>query len=291
VTFNRQRKITGLLLLLPYLITFIVFVALPFVVAMLLAFVQLDLANKGSSKYVGLGNFRDAYNDPLFWKAMGATGHYALLMVPSVIIIGFSMALGMNAMSRGREMVRALVYLPSMLNIAATGILWQWFFNGQFGLFNFGLKTAGSDPVPWISDKAHAMPSVVMMSLWWTVGGTSIVLLTGLQQIPKVFIEAAALDGASMPAIFSRITLPLLKPVLLFVFITSTIAAFQMFGQAFILTNGGPEFSTRGLVQYMYETAFNGYRFGYGAAIGWVLFALVLVFALIQTRLVRSQRA
>lgn len=291
MTFTRQRKLTGLLLLLPYLITFAVFVALPFVVAMLLAFVQLDLANKGSSKFVGLGNFRDAYNDPLFWKAMGATGHYALLMVPSVIIIGFAMALGMNAMSRGREMVRALIYLPSMLNIAATGILWQWFFNGSFGLFNFGLKAAGSDPLPWISDKAFAMPSVVMMSLWWTVGGTSIVLLTGLQQIPKVFIEAAALDGAGMADIFRRITLPLLKPVLLFVFITSTIAAFQMFGQAFILTNGGPEFSTRGLVQYMYETAFNGYRFGYGAAIGWVLFAIVLVFAAAQARLARSQRA
>jgi multiple sugar transport system permease protein len=291
MTFAKQRRLTGWLMVLPYLLTFVVFVGLPFLVAIVLAFVQLDLADKGASKFVGLGNFQDAFNDPLFYKALGATGHYAILMVPSVLIIGFAMALGMNAMTKGRDMVRAMVYLPSMLNVAATGILWQWFFNNQFGLINFGLQSVGASPAPWISDKAYAMPSVVIMSLWWTVGGTSIVLLTGLQQIPRVFIEAASLDGANMGAIFHKITLPMLRPVLLFVFVTSTIGAFQMFGQAFILTGGGPEFSTRGLVQYMYETAFNGYRFGYGAAIGWILFAIILVFSVGQARLVRGRHA
>ncbi|MBC8066112.1 MAG: sugar ABC transporter permease [Chlorobia bacterium] len=290
MTFAGQRKWTSFFLVLPYLCTFLIFVGLPFLVAIVLAFVKLDLADKGSSKFVGFGNFVDVFNDPLFYKALDSTGRYAILMVPSVIIIGFAMAMGMNAMTKGRDMVRTLIYLPSMLNVAATGILWQWFFNNQFGLFNFGLQSVGATSVPWISDKSFAMPSVVIMSLWWTVGGTSVVLLTGLQQIPKVFIEAASLDGANATAVFRKITIPMLRPVLLFVFITSTIAAFQMFGQAFILTGGGPEFSTRGLVQYMYETAFNGYRFGYGAAIGWILFAIVLVFALGQARLVRSGR-
>ncbi len=188
-------------------------------------------------------------------------------------------------------MVRALVYLPSMLNVAATGILWQWFFNGEFGLFNFVIKSAGGQPVPWLADKAYAMQSVVLMSLWWTVGGTSVILLTALQQIPKSYIEAAALDGADAGRILTKITVPLLKPVLLFTFVTSMIGAFQMFGQAFILTAGQPEFSTRGLVQYMYETAFNGYRFGYGAAISWILFSLILFFSLFQARLVRSTHA
>jgi multiple sugar transport system permease protein len=291
VTFTKQKTVVGYLLLLPYLCTFAVFVVLPFLVAMGLAFVQLNLADKGASKFVGFGNFSDAFNDPLFWKALDATWRYAILMVPSVIIIGFAMALGMNSMVKGRDMVRTLIYLPSMLNVAATGILWQWFFNGSFGLFNFGLKSVGVAAVPWISDKAYAMPSVVMMSLWWTVGGTSVVLLTGLQQIPRVFIEAASLDGAGATMIFRKITVPMLKPVLFFVFVTSTIAAFQMFGQAFILTGGNPEFSTRGLVQYMYETAFNGYRFGYGAAIGWILFAMILLFSLGQAKLMRSGRA
>jgi len=281
--------VVGYLFLAPYLLLFTIFIAIPIGISGWLSLVQLDLANKVDSKFVGMQNYSDALKDEFFWKAAGATGRYVLLIVPSVLIVGTALAIGMSRMSRGRNFVRGLIYLPSMLNVAITGILWQWFFNNEFGLFNHLIKRAGGSGVPWLTDQRFAMPSVVLMSLWWTVGGTSVIILTALQQIPSMYFEAAALDGANDRQIFGKVLMPLLRPVLLFVFVTTTIAGFQMFPQAAILTGGGPEFRTRGVVQYMFETAFNGYRFGYGAAISWLLFAGTLVFSLAQARLLRGR--
>jgi multiple sugar transport system permease protein len=134
------------------------------------------------------------------------------------------------------------------------------------------------------------MPSIVLMTLWWTVGGSMLVLLAGLQQIPESYYEAAAIDGAGRWAQFRHITLPLLRPVLLFVVLTGLIGAFQVFGQTFMVTRGGPELSTRVMVQYIYETAFNHYRMGYGAAMSWLLFLIIALVAAFQFRLGRSQR-
>lgn len=286
---KQKEQALGWAFLAPYLVLFLVFVIVPVLVSMWLSVVQLDLANTGASKFVGAQNYTDALQDQFFWMAASATGRFALLMVPSVVIVGTALALGMNAMAKGRDMVRGLIYLPSMLNVAATGILWQWFFNNEFGLFNYGIKQAGGQQIPWLTDAGWAMPSIVIMSLWWTVGGTSVVILTALQQIPKMFFEAAALDGATGRQVFTKVMIPLLKPVLLFVFVTTTIGSFQMFGQAMILTGGGPTFSTRGMVQFMFETAFNGFRFGYGAAISWLLFAGILIFSIVQAKVLKSQ--
>lgn len=289
MTAKQKEQLLGWAFLSPYLLLFFIFVIVPVLVSMWLSVVQLDLANASASKFIGIQNYSDAVNDQFFWMAASATGRYSLLMVPSVLILGTALALGMNAMVKGRDMVRGLIYLPSMLNVAATGILWQWFFNNEFGLFNYAIKSTGGPQVPWLTDIKFAMPSIVIMSLWWTVGGTSVVILTALQQIPKMFFEAAALDGATNQQVFGKVMIPLLKPVLLFVFVTTTIGSFQMFGQAMILTGGGPTFSTRGMVQFMFETAFNGFRFGYGAAISWLLFAGILIFSVIQARVLRSQ--
>ncbi len=291
MTFRQQRNLTGYLLVAPYLVSFVIFLALPVVVALVLAFVQLDLANKSHSKFVGLSNFTDAFGDEAFRNAMLATGRYCILMVPSVLLIATGLGFGLYAMSRGREVVRGLIYIPAMLNVAATGILWQWFFNTEFGLFNFTAKRMHLPPVPWLSDQAYAMPAVVIMSIWWTVGGTAVIVLAGLQQIPRPFFEAAMLDGATGWNVLTKISLPLLKPVLLFVFVTTTISSFQMFGQAAVLSGDGPNYSTRGVVQYIFFIAFDGYRFGYGAAISWLLFLVIAVFSLAQSRLFRTKHA
>lgn len=287
MTYTRRRSLAGIAFLLPYALSFGVFVVVPVLVAFALAFMQFDLTARDSIQFVGTRNFREAWHDDYFRQALKATFSYVVLMVPSLVVTGVAMAIGMNAMSRGRNVVRALLFLPGMLNVAVTGILWQWFYNGQFGLFNFLLKKIGMGDVPWLSEKAYAMPSIVLMSLWWTLGGTSIVILAALQQIPQQIFEAAVLDGSGAKALLQRIVLPLLKPVLLFVVVTNTIAGFQVFGQPFMLTRGGPELSTRGLVQYIYETAFNNYRLGYGAAMSWMLFAIVAIFALVQYQFLR----
>lgn len=287
MSYARRRGGAAWLFLTPYTLSFICFVIVPIVVALTLAFMQFDLTNRSAIHFVGFQNFTEAWHDDYFRKAMGATMWFTVLMVPSLIVVAMSLAFGMNAMIRGRNVVRAMFFLPGMFNVAVAGILWQWFYNGEFGLFNFWLKHLGLPPQPWLSDRAYAMPSIVLMSLWWAVGGTSVVLLAAINQIPQQIFEAALLDGAGNGTMLNKISLPLLKPVLLFVVVTNTIGAFQVFGQPFLLTRGGPELSTRSAVQYIYEQAFNTYRLGYGAAMSWMLFAVIAVFALVQYAFMR----
>lgn len=288
MTYRQRRTIEGYAFMAPYAISFLTFIVFPVIVAFALAFMQYDLTAPDQIKFIGFQNFTDAYADPYFWSALKATLGFAALMIPSLLATALALAIGMNAMPKGRGIIRTLLFLPGMLNVAVAAILWQWFYNGEFGLFNFILKGQHIAPAPWLSDKAFAMPSIVVMSLWWSVGGTSVVLLAALQQIPHAIVEAALLDGAEWPQMFSKITLPLLRPVLLFVTVTNTIGAFQVFGQPFLLTRGGPELTTRGMVQYIYETAFNNYRLGYGAAMSWLLFLAIAAFALIQYRFLRK---
>ena len=288
MTEKRHRHLFGYLFLLPYGLAFLTFIVLPFVVSLVLAFSEYDLASQRPMRFVGLGNFKEAlFQDRFFWKAVGATFRYAAMIIPVQMILSMLLALGMNAMTRGRKTVRAVLFLPGLFSIAVTGILWQWFYNEEFGLFTYLLHKVGLGPIPWLSSTSLAMPSIVIMTLWWTVGGSAAVLLTGLQQIPQQLSEAASIDGASPWQSFWSITLPMLKPVLLFMVVMSTIGAFQMFAQSLILTTGGPEMSTRGVVQLIYDTAFSDYRLGYGAAISWLLFLMIAGFSLIQFRLIR----
>jgi multiple sugar transport system permease protein len=284
---KRGQLLSSYLFLAPYAAAFCAFIVLPFLVAMVLAFLQLDLASQASPRFVGLRNFTEALADPYFWRALRATLSFVVLAVPATLTLSLLLALGLHAMTSGRDAVRAILFLPGMLNVAVAAILWQWFYNGQFGLFNHLLRGAGLDAVPWLSSRWMAMPSIVVMSLWWTIGGATVVLLAGLQQIPPQLWEAAAIDGAGRWQSFRHITLPMLKPVLMFVAVMNTIGAFQVFGQPFLLTRGGPELATRGVVQYIYETAFNNYRLGYGAAMSWLLFAVIGVFSLVQYHLLR----
>lgn len=283
-----REHVIGYLFLFPYGAAFLLFIALPFVVSLVLAFCQYDLTSGRTLHYVGLRNFEEAlFHDPFFWKAVFVTFRYVAWIIPAQLIVSMLLALGMNAMTKRRNFVRAMLFLPGMFSIAVTGILWQWFYNQEFGLFTYLLRQVGLKPIPWLSNISLAMPSIVLMSLWWTVGGSAAVILTGLQQIPTQIIEAAAIDGANRWQAFWKITLPMLKPVLLFMVVMNTIGAFQMFAQSMLLTGGGPEMTTRGVVSLIYDTAFADYRLGYGAAISWLLFLLIAGFSLIQFRLIR----
>lgn len=285
----RRKQIGSYLFIAPYAVSFAGFIILPFLVALVLSFLQFDLTSQESVRFVGLRNFTDALQDVYFWKAVRATFSFVVLMVPPMLILSTLLALGLYAMGRGRNTIRALLFLPGMLNVAVAAILWQWFFTDTFGLFNFLLRELGFEHgLPWITSRALAMPSIVLMSLWWSIGGSTIIMLAGLQQIPGQLYEAAAIDGANRWQTFRAITLPMLKPVLLFLTIINTIGAFQVFAQPFLITSGGPELATRGVVQYIYETAFQNYRLGYGAAMSWLLFAFIAVFSLLQYRFLRG---
>lgn len=284
----RPRRLAEYLFLAPYTAAFCGFIVLPFLVALVLAFVDLDLTSQEGPKFVGTGNFREALADPYFWKAVVATFSFVVLAVPSTIILSVLLGVGMHAMTGGRNAVRALLFLPGMLNVAVAGILWQWFYNGEFGLFAHLLGEMGFEPIPFLADRHLAMPAIVVMTLWWSIGGSAVLVLAALQQIPGQIYEAASIDGASSWRKFWSVSLPMIRPVLMFIIVINTIGAFQVFGQPFMLTKGGPELATRGVVQYIYETAFNNYRLGYGAAMSWLLFVIIGVFTVMQHFILRK---
>ncbi len=275
------------LFVLPYGLSFTVFIVCPILFAIALAFSQLDLTSREHFRFNGLENFHEAFNDPYVVQSAGVSLRFALMMVPAVVVLAFSFALGLQAMLFGRNTVRGLIFLPGMFNVVVASIVWRWFYDGEFGFFNYLLKLVGSQPVHWLSDRADVMPSVVVMSLWWGLGGATIILLAALQQVPEYLYEAAMLDGATGRRILTTITIPQMRPVLLFIVVTSTIGAFQVFGQTFMMTNGGPERATTGLVQFIYDTAFNKYRLGYAASVSWILFFMTMVVVVGQYFLLR----
>ena len=287
-----SRRMTGYVFLLPYLTLFFVFMLLPLGYGLLLSFQKYEMLTREPASFVGLGNYREAVNDRLFRKALWATARFVVIAVPATIATALLLAVAIDSLpSRRAAFYRLCIFIPTMITISVAGILWRWFYNSQFGVFNALLARVGliDEPVKWITDTRYAMRSLVVMTVWWTVGGPTVILLAGLKQIPEVYYEAASIDGATGWRRFWHITLPLLRPVLLFVIVLNVIGAFQIFGQPFIITRGEPEQSTRVLVYYIYDTAFNFYRMGYGAAMSWLLFLIIVVFSVIQFRVAREK--
>lgn len=284
-----RRGITAYLFALPFLTLFATFVLYPLAYGLGLSLFRWEMLSPLPPQFVGAGNYREAFADPYVTKALAATCRFVLMAVVPTVGLALLIALGLQAMpTRRRAFYRAAYFLPTMITISVAGILWRWFYNSEFGVFNAYLAPLGQK-IPWITDPNWAMPSVVLMTLWWTLGGPTVVLLAGLQNISPSYAEAASLDGASGFQRFLYVTLPLLRPVLLFVVVLNVIGAFQAFGQVYMITRGGPELSTRTLVQFIYDTAFNNYRMGYAAALSWVLFLVIAVFAFLQFRLLREK--
>jgi multiple sugar transport system permease protein len=287
---RQSKNPSGWLFAAPYLILFCVFVLGPLLFGLGLSLFRWDMLTTRPVAFVGLANYQEALGDEYVVKALGATLRFVVLAVPLTLTVALFLAAGLSTIPESRRgFWRAICYLPSLLTVSVVGLLWRWFYNTEFGLFNAYLKLVGIK-IAWLSDVNWAMPAIVLMTLWWTLGGPMLVLLAAIQNIPTAFHEAAAIDGATPSQRFWRITMPLLKPVLLFSVIINVIGAFQVFGQVYMITRGGPELSTRTLVQYIYDTAFNNYRMGYAAAISWLLFLVIAVFAVIQFRLMREEK-
>lgn len=276
----------GYLFLVPYLVIFCVFMLLPLGYGLWLSFMRYEMLSPEAPSFVGLSNYSEALSDRWFWTAAGATGLFVILATPLTLVLALFLAVGIDAVKgRRAEAYKVAVFLPTMLTVSVAGLVWRWFYSRESGLFNAVLGTE----TPFIDSTLLAMPSIVLMTLWWTVGGPMIILLAGLKQIPRETYEAAAMDGAVRWRRLVDVTLPQLRPVLLFVLVINLIGAFQVFGQTYIITEGGPERSTRVLMQYIYETAFGFYRLGYAAAMSWLLFLVIAVFSVIQFRVMRER--
>ncbi|SDP20940.1 multiple sugar transport system permease protein [Klenkia soli] len=276
-------------LLSPNLVVFAVFLFVP-----LLATVWLSLYSSsgfGPREFVGADNYAELFGDSTFWRATANTGLYALLTVPVSLVIGLGIALAMNRPLRGRGVLRAIYYVPYVISGVVVAVAGRWIFNENVGVVNRLLRSSGLDGVPWQSDAAGAMGSLVLISIWTKVGFVMVVYLAGLQSIPKEYLEAAQTDGAGRWAQLWYITVPLLKPTTIFLVVLGVIESFQVFDIVYVLTGGGPGNATEMLVTYAYAEGFDARRQGYAATIGVVTYLFIAVLTALWYRRQRAQEA
>jgi multiple sugar transport system permease protein len=272
----RMRKYLGFVFISPWLIAFLAFDLVPTASAFWYSFTDWNVISK-SSNWVGLANYREMFEeDRLYWKAVWNTLYYVGFSVPLGVAAGFVLALMLNAKIHLQGMYRTLFYLPAVIPTVAATILWTWLFDTRRGLINWGLEQFGVDPIRWLTSPEHSKQALIIMSLW-SVGGSMVIYLAGLQNIPQDLYEAADVDGASWLSKTFRITIPLMTPTIFFNLLLGIISSFQVFNAAFIMTGGGPVNSTRFYMLHLYEEAFRDSRMGYACAMAVVLFLVVLL--------------
>ena len=263
----------------PWLIGFFVLTLYPIVYSFYLMFTDMNLTGVG--KFIGLENLKYAFtDDPLFIKAFINTLKYVVMFVPSSIILAFFVALLLSKKVKGLGFFRTAFYIPYITSGVAVTILWGWIYQKDYGIINYVLSLFGIKGVNWLGDKNIAMISIVILYLW-TIGNNIIIMLAGIQDIPQSYYESAQIDGAGAIRQIFSITLPLCTPTIYFNLIVTIIAAFQVFQQPLILTNGGPLNSTYTAAIHMYNNGFLYGKMGYASMMAWSLFVVIMVITLV----------
>ena len=276
---RRTRFSVGWLFISPWLVGFALFTFVPFLASFYLSFCRYDVI--AVPEWVGLQNFRHLLTgDPLFWKSLWNTLIYAVVALPLGILVSIGLALLLDMDIRGVSVYRTFCYIPSIVPLVASCVLWNWILNPQIGLINGALRLVGIEGPLWLSSTVWSKPALILMSLWGA-GGSMIIYLAGLKDIPLALYEAAVLDGANAWHRTRHVTLPMLTPVIFFNLVMGLIGAFQYFTQAYIMTRGGPADSTLFYSLYLFDRAFTYLNMGYASAMAWILFAIVMVCTLL----------
>ncbi len=269
--------------LAPYLILFVVFLLVPAIVGVYASFTKWGII--GQPKWVGLKNYQKLFSNDLFISSLENTLHFVILAAIPLIVLGFLLALLVHQKLRGRNIARTIIFLPHVVSVAAVGIIWQWILERSSGILNFYLGELGViEPINWLGDVQSAMPAIAITTIWWTVNGNMIIYLAGLQDIPADLYEAAKIDGASAWQEVRHVTIPMLMPVNAFVIPLTVIACWRVFGQAWVMTRGGPQGATFTIAQYIYQIAFQDFRMGLASAAGVILMLVTLGFTVVQLR-------
>jgi len=285
---RRQGALTPYLFLAPGLLLFAVFRLYPLLDGLRLSFTNARLG-RAQYAWVGLANYTRLLDDTRFHTSLWNTALYSLASTLPILAIPLALAVALHRGVGLTTLLRSAFFFPFTLSVVTVGLTWLWLLDPVVGPFNYYLRALGVPVRSWLADPATAMAAIIVTTVWWVAGYYLVIYLAGMQDIPRELYEAAALDGAGGWRAFWTITLPLLRPVLLFVFVTHVIGSFQIFGQVFVLTQGGPGDATRTAVQHLYETAFqNFFAFGSASAMAWVLFAFIVGFSLLQFRLLRG---
>lgn len=275
---NRSRKelIEGVLFSLPYLVIFGVFLLYPLVMGGYMSLFDWNAINPAESVFTGIENYRLLFNDPQFWNSLGNTAYFALLTVPSIVVVALGLALGVNRDIKGQGLLRAIFFSPYILTVSVTALVWVDLYSTRYGVINHYLGLIMGNPPQWLQSQFWAMPSIAITTVWWLVGFSFVILLAARQDVPEYLYEAAKLDGAGPWRMFRDVTVPQIRHAIFFVVIINLIWAFQVYGQPYVMTSGGPAQTTETLVMFLYQEAFQQRNFGYAAAIGYVL-TMILV--------------
>jgi ABC-type sugar transport system permease subunit len=277
---KRRQALTAYLLISPNLLVFAGFMFLPLVMTFVIS--TQETSGLGPSEFVGLQNYSDLLADNVFWRSLANTIGYAAVTVPLTVALGLAVALVLNRAVWMRNLMRTVYYLPVVISGVAAGLIAQWMFNENIGVVNKIVTGIGFDPIRWQSSPAWAMASVVLLTVWVTLGFNMVVYLAALQNIPREYYDASAVDGATKWQQFRHVTLPGLRVATTFVAIYGVITSFQVFDLIYVLTRGGPGNATEVLGTYAYAEAFDSRERGYGAAIGVVLYVLLMLALAVQ---------
>jgi len=298
--------------LLPFLIVFILFRLGPSIAGIFIGFTQWDFT--GGVKFAGIANFQNLLKDGYFGISVKNTLCFLLITVPSLVILGLLFAALLNKKIKGRNLGRTIIFSPYVIMPAAVGIIWNWIFDNNFGIFNYYLGIIGIKPIEWLTSGKWALFSVSIVTVWSLVGYNMILYLAGLQGINNELYEAAKIDGANgfqtfikltVPMLrpvtsiiitlangfqtFIKLTVPMLRPVTSIIITLTLINTVQIFDQIYVMTGGGPGTATLTMVQYMYNEAFQNFNLGYGSAIGFMILLFLIILVTIQSKFLKSE--
>ena len=286
-----RKHWTDYLFIAPSFLGVLAFIVFPMIFALIISFTEWDILR--APKVVGLQNYVDLFTrDNLFWVSLRNSAVYVLLTVTSGIVASLGLALLMNQKVKGIGLFKVAMFIPVVTPAVAVAFIWSWIYNSDIGLLNAGLVALGLPKIGWLTDPGMAMISLAILGVWKSAGYYAIIFLAALQDVPDVYYEAAAIDGATAWQKFWKITLPLITPAILFVIIIAVIGSFQVFDQVYLMTNnGGPGTATYVYNLHLYNNAFRHFRMGTGAAMAYVLFGILFVVTYLQFRLGRRRTA
>jgi multiple sugar transport system permease protein len=283
-------------LLAPGLSAILLLFLVPIATAFVLSLTDFDiyaLGDASNARFIGLKNYLNLLRDPLLWKAMRNTALFLFVGGPLTLGVALVAALLVNAKrARAKGVFRTIFFAPYVTTLVAVAVVFRYLYHPRFGLIDRGLSLLGISPIDWLGDPRWAMPAIILLAVWKNFGYATLLLVAGLQSIPESLYEAARMDGAGAWPLFRKITLPLLSPTLLFLGVITTIGYFQFFAEPYVMTDGGkPLNATLSVGLLMYKNGFRWWNMGYGAAVAFVLFLVVLVLTSIQLKIQGRQES
>ncbi len=290
-----KPSFVGWLFVAPALLAIAVFFVIPVAAALVMSVTDFDLyalADLHNVRFIGLGNYAQLLQRPLFWQALLNTLFFVAVGVPLSLAASLGAALLLNSpLALFKGPFRTALFAPVVTTLAAVAVVWRFLLHTRYGLLNFGLSSIGLSPIDWLGDPRWAMPAIVLLSVWKNFGYNMIILLAGLQAIPGELYEAARLDGAGPVALLRHITLPALAPMLLMVSILTMAAHFQLFAEPYVMTQGGPAERTVTVLYLMYEEGFKWWSLASASAVAFVLFLFMFGFTVLQVQVSRRRGA